>query len=138
MNCNRANGLVTLLFSAKCAMALPLCASIPMDDLDALAAQIQNACPVGLSERYTAPAAGNTYNDDDGALEQAGDLTLTRDPATGFLTATALGNVTDARTFNAFGEVSSYAAAVTALKSVKGKHWGDFVDRQGDYGCELN
>jgi hypothetical protein len=119
-------------------MALPLCASIPMDDLDALAAQNQNACPVGLSERYTAPAAGNTYNDDDGALEQAGDLTLTRDPATGFLTATALGNVTDARTFNAFGEVSSYAAAVTALKSVKGKHWGDFVDRQGDYGCELN
>jgi choice-of-anchor A domain-containing protein/RHS repeat-associated protein len=51
--------------------------------------------------------------DDDGALVQAGDLTLARDASTGFLTGTALGNVTDERAFNGFGEISRYAAAVS-------------------------
>ncbi len=49
-----------LSFVAVLAIALPLCASIPSGVRDDLAAQIQNACPVGLTERYTAPAAGNT------------------------------------------------------------------------------
>ncbi len=58
------------------------------------------------------PCATYAY-DDDGALTRAGDVTLTRDPATGFLTGTTLGNVTDARTFNGFGEVSGYAATLS-------------------------
>ena len=30
-----------------------------------------------------------------------------------------------------------FAAVVTAVESVKGEHWGDFVGRQGDYGRDL-
>ncbi|NLG01805.1 MAG: choice-of-anchor A family protein, partial [Lentisphaerae bacterium] len=59
-----------------------------------------------------APCATYAY-DDDGALTRAGDVTLTHDPTAGFLTDTTLGNVTDARTFNGFGEVSGYAATLS-------------------------
>jgi RHS repeat-associated protein len=47
--------------------------------------------------------------DDDGLLTSAGMLTLTRDPASGFLTATNIGILSDAYTYNSFGEQSRYS-----------------------------
>ena len=56
--------------------------------------------------------AGVTFGyDNDGLLNAAGALTLTRDPTTGFVTGSSLGGVTDARTFNAYGEEQSYSAS---------------------------
>jgi len=55
-------------------------------------------------------AAINFASDDDGLLLQIGDLVLTRDNANGFLTGTTLGSIADSYGYNAFGEVSSYAA----------------------------
>ena len=56
--------------------------------------------------------AGVTFGyDNDGLLNAAGALTLTRDPTTGFVTGSSLGGVTDARTVNAYGEPQSYAAS---------------------------
>jgi YD repeat-containing protein len=49
--------------------------------------------------------------DPDSLLTQAGAVTLTRDPQTGFLTGTALGSATDTRTYSTFGELTSYRAA---------------------------
>ncbi len=48
--------------------------------------------------------------DDDGLLIQAGTLALTRDAQSGFLSATTLGGVGTARSYNAFGELSSEIA----------------------------
>jgi RHS repeat-associated protein len=48
--------------------------------------------------------------DDDGLLTQTGVLSLTRHPDHGLVTATALGTVTDSRSYNAFGEITSYIA----------------------------
>ena len=54
-----------------------------------------------------------TYGyDKDGLLTQAGTLTLTRDAATGFLTGTTLGTVTDTLAYNAYGEASTYQAKI--------------------------
>jgi RHS repeat-associated protein len=50
--------------------------------------------------------------DADGLLTQAGSLVLTRDPVTGLLTDTALGQVADTRTYNTFGDVTGYTATV--------------------------
>jgi len=50
--------------------------------------------------------------DNDGVLIGAGDITLTRDPQTGFLVGTALGTITDAYTYSTFGETSNYIAKV--------------------------
>lgn len=49
--------------------------------------------------------------DADSLLTQAGSLSLTRDAQSGLVTATALGNVTDALTYNGFGEVATYTAS---------------------------
>ena len=49
--------------------------------------------------------------DQDGLLTSAGTLTLTRDPASGFLTGTSLGSLTDTTTYDpTYGEMSSYTA----------------------------
>jgi len=48
--------------------------------------------------------------DADSLLTKAGDLTLVPDGATGLLSGTALGAVTDQWTYNEFGETTSYAA----------------------------
>ena len=48
--------------------------------------------------------------DQDGLLTRAGGLSMARDAQNGLLTGTALGNVTDTYTYNAFGEVTDYAA----------------------------
>lgn len=52
-----------------------------------------------------------TY-DLDGRMTGAGALTLSRRPDNGHLSGTTLGGVTDARTYNAFGEIESYVARV--------------------------
>jgi RHS repeat-associated protein len=51
-----------------------------------------------------------TY-DNDSQLTQAGALTLTRDPQNGFVTGSTLGSVTDAWTYNGFGEVATHTVA---------------------------
>jgi RHS repeat-associated protein len=54
-----------------------------------------------------------TYGyDADSLVTQAGALSLTRDPQTGFLRASTLGAVADSRTYTPFGEPQSYAATV--------------------------
>ena len=56
---------------------------------------------------------GNTVNftyDNDGLLIAAGSLTLKRSPAAGFVTATTLGKLKDARVYNKFGELATYTA----------------------------
>jgi YD repeat-containing protein len=59
--------------------------------------------------------------DADGLLTHAGALTLTRDAQNGRVTGTALGTVTDARTYNNFGDVATYTASQggTAVYSVQ-------------------
>ncbi|OQW88254.1 MAG: hypothetical protein BWK78_08470 [Thiotrichaceae bacterium IS1] len=53
-----------------------------------------------------------TYQyDADGLLMGAGEISLTRNAATGFLTGTQLGNVTTQRTYNTFGELASETAS---------------------------
>lgn len=49
--------------------------------------------------------------DDDGLLSQAGDLTLTLDNATGFVTATTLEDVSDTYAYNDFGGLTEYGSA---------------------------
>ena len=49
--------------------------------------------------------------DADGLLTQAGDLNLTRSGSNGLITSSTLGNVTDDRTYNVFGELIDYQAA---------------------------
>jgi YD repeat-containing protein len=52
--------------------------------------------------------------DDDNLLTQAGDLTLNRNVATGFLEGSSLGTVTDSWSYNIFGEPEGYSALVGA------------------------
>lgn len=49
--------------------------------------------------------------DNDSLLIGAGSLTLNRNSQNGLLTGASLGNVTDALSYNGFGEVASYSAA---------------------------
>jgi RHS repeat-associated protein len=50
-----------------------------------------------------------TYDDDE-YLSYAGDLQLSYNTPNGQLTGTTLGNITDAYTYNSFGEIASYEA----------------------------
>ena len=57
-------------------------------------------------------AAGQKWSygyDTDSLLTSAGALTMTRDAATGFITGTSLGSLTDTRTYNPYGEPQTYA-----------------------------
>jgi RHS repeat-associated protein len=49
--------------------------------------------------------------DADGLLTQAGSLAITRSGQNGLVSATALGNLTDAVTYDTFGELSGYTAS---------------------------
>ena len=58
---------------------------------------------------------GNTIAfgyDNDSLLTSAGSLIITRSPQHGLITNTTVGTVTDARSYNTFGELSSYTANV--------------------------
>jgi RHS repeat-associated protein len=49
-------------------------------------------------------------HDPDGLLTSAGDLTLVHDPASGFLSGTQLGSVSDQYGYSSYGELASYSA----------------------------
>src|SRR5207248_92823 len=49
--------------------------------------------------------------DSDSLLTVAGAMTITRSPSTGFVVGTTLGNLTDSRTFDSFGNDQTYAAS---------------------------
>ncbi len=49
--------------------------------------------------------------DDDGLLAQAGSLALSRDAQNGAISGSTLASVTDARSYNGFGELEEYSAA---------------------------
>ena len=51
--------------------------------------------------------------DGDGLLTQAGALAIARDAQNGFITGSTLGNLTDTRSHNTFGELSSYKATLS-------------------------
>ncbi len=71
-------------------------------------------------DRLTVAGTGMDYDHDrDGLLVQAGALTLDRDGATGFVTGTSLGIVTDRWLLTPFGELAEYEAFV-AGESVYG------------------
>ena len=59
---------------------------------------------------------GNTVNfgyDNDSLLTSAGSLSITRSAQHGLITGTTLATVTDSRSYNPFGELSSYTANVS-------------------------
>jgi RHS repeat-associated protein len=58
-----------------------------------------------------ADAIANAY-DADGLLTQTGAIVMTRDPASGLVTATTLGAVADATAYDEFGAVASYSASL--------------------------
>lgn len=56
----------------------------------------------------------NTINltyDNDSLLINAGNLNLTRNAQTGFITGTTLGNVTDSRSYTGFAEIATYSSS---------------------------
>jgi RHS repeat-associated protein len=60
---------------------------------------------------------GNTINftyDNDSLLTGAGSLSLTRNAQNGLISGTTLGNVTDARSYSGFAEVTNYGASYNA------------------------
>ena len=74
-------------------------------------------------------AATNYSYDNDGLLIGAGDITLTRDPQTGFLTGTALGAITDAYTYSTFGETSNYNAKIGGADLFNVQYTRDAIGR---------
>ena len=67
--------------------------------------------------------------DEDGLLVQAGDLSLTRSPQSGLLTATTLGVVTTAHTYNSFGELVSMTASVSGAPIYESVYTRDKLGR---------
>jgi RHS repeat-associated protein len=67
--------------------------------------------------------------DNDSLITKAGDLTLTRSAQNGFLTGSTLGNVTDAWTYNSFGEPASYTARYGANEIFKQQFTYDKLGR---------
>ncbi|WP_434046546.1 MULTISPECIES: DNRLRE domain-containing protein [Sorangium] len=64
------------------------------------------------SESINGGAAVSFGYDDDGLLEQAGDLALFRDPLNGLYTGSSVGVVSDTVTPDAYGAVAAYVAQV--------------------------
>jgi RHS repeat-associated protein len=67
--------------------------------------------------------------DADSLLSSAGALSLTRDAQNGLLTGTALGMVTDTRTYTGFGELASYAASVGGAERFRTEYGHDALGR---------
>ncbi|HEV8433394.1 MAG TPA: IPT/TIG domain-containing protein [Thermoanaerobaculia bacterium] len=67
--------------------------------------------------------------DNDDLLTTAGALTLQRDPTTGFLTGTTLANITDAYTYNTFGETLSYGVKLSGSSIFSLSYTRDDVGR---------
>jgi RHS repeat-associated protein len=94
--------------------------------------------PLVVSSTWTGPvpgSVGRTYNNDfgvmsqtinganavifgydsDGLLTSAGALTLTRDPTSGLIAGTTLGDAADSRAYDTFGQLTAYTAAYKNL-----------------------
>jgi RHS repeat-associated protein len=74
----------------------------------------------------------NTVNysyDNDGLLTSAGDLSLTRDADNGLLSATTLGTVSDAWTYNTFGEPTNYTAKASGSDAYSATFTRDALGR---------
>ncbi|MBK8939706.1 MAG: hypothetical protein IPM79_19315 [Polyangiaceae bacterium] len=67
--------------------------------------------------------------DDDDLLTQAGGLTLTRDPASGFVTQATAGLVTEAWTYSDYGEVETYTATVGGVVQIAWSYVRDDLGR---------
>ena len=75
-----------------------------------------NANFLPASQSVNGAAIAYTY-DRDLLLTQAGNLSLTRDPTTGFVTGTTLGSVTDQRQFDDRGLLTNYVASVSGTSA---------------------
>ncbi len=80
---------------------------------------------------------GNTITyayDGDSLLTAAGDLTLSPDPVNGALTSTTLGEVSDARTYNQYGELATYTvnAAGNVVYQVTYDDWATTKSKPRD------
>jgi YD repeat-containing protein len=71
------------------------------------------------TETYGGQTVNYNY-DNDGLLTAAGSLTIARDAASGFVSGTTLGSLTDTHAYNSYGEEQSYTASFggTQLYSV--------------------
>ena len=63
------------------------------------------------SESVTGGQTINFGYDNDNLLTSAGAMTITRDPATGFVTGTALGAISETRTYDAYGAEQHYTVS---------------------------
>jgi RHS repeat-associated protein len=72
------------------------------------------------SESVTGGQAISFGYDNDDLLTSAGAMTITRDPATGFVTGTTLGAISESRTYDPFGAEQTYTVTAnsTTLYSV--------------------
>ena len=78
-----------------------------------VAGTVTNTYDADMSVSSRSVNGGNTiqfHYDKDKLLTSAGSMKFGYDPENGALTATTLGNVTDALTYNSFGEPGSYSA----------------------------
>jgi YD repeat-containing protein len=62
------------------------------------------------TETYGGQTVNYSY-DNDGLLTAAGGLVIARDSASGFVTGTTLGSVTDTHAYNSYGEEQTYTAS---------------------------
>lgn len=72
---------------------------------------LYNANLLPASQSVNGAAIAYGY-DHDLLLTQAGDLAISRDPATGFITGTSLGSVTDQRQYDDRGLMTNYVAKI--------------------------
>ncbi len=73
-----------------------------------------------VEERVNGAHAATFAFDDDDLLTQAGGLTITREPASGFVTQATAGLVTEAWTYSDYGEVETYTATVGGSSRSRG------------------
>ena len=67
--------------------------------------------------------------DNDGLLTKAGSLTLKRNSTNGLITSTTLGQATDTRSYNGFGELTGYTASSSGTALYKVKYTRDLDSR---------
>ena len=81
------------------------------------------------SETVNGSGAVSFGYDDDGLMTSAGALTRTLDPATAQLTTTAVGDVSDSYTYNAYGELETYDASYLGSSMLSTTYTRDALGR---------
>jgi RHS repeat-associated protein len=82
-----------------------------------------------VEERVNGAHAATFAFDDDDLLTQAGGLTITREPASGFVTQATAGLVTEAWTYSDYGEVETYTATVGGVVQIAWSYVRDDLGR---------